>query len=291
MARQKQAGSRKRPMRGLGLAILLALGFALVLLQTAPRIADTFIPVRTATSDQIAGRSGNGWLARITGQVAREARIRELEAEVRDLARWRAAAVSMAARMEAYEEILNVQGEPPVRGVTARIAAESDGPFAETLLANAGRAQGVEAGFVAVNEAGLVGRVIQLGERSARILSVTDFNSRIPVMGEASGVRAIMYGGREEYGTLADRPEDDDFIEGERVLTSGEGGVFPRGLVAGRAVGRGNTWRVAFAMQTARAGFVRLLPPATIPKPEDEPVIDESAPIAEVGSAVRMAGQ
>ncbi|HCX10854.1 MAG TPA: Rod shape-determining protein MreC, partial [Hyphomonas sp.] len=45
-----------------------------------------------------------------------------------------------------------------------------------------------------LNEGGLVGRVIQLGEYSSRILLITDFNSRVPVMGEVSGVRAIHYG-------------------------------------------------------------------------------------------------
>lgn len=293
MAGQSKPVSRRKPMRGLGFGILVALGVALVLLQTAPRIAAALDPVRTATSDQLAGRSGPGWFERITGQSAREDRIAALEAEVRDLSRWRAAAITMAERLETYEAILNAQGEPPLRGVTARIVAESDGPFTETLLANAGREQGVEQGFVAVNEAGLVGRVIQLGERSSRILAVTDFNSRVPVMGEASGVRAIMYGGREALGSLSDLPEEDPFMPGERILTSGEGGVFPRGLVAGRAVRRGDTWRVRYAMKNGGEGFVRLLPPASIPKPEDDPpaVEDEGLPVAGLGTNTPIAGQ
>lgn len=290
MAGQTRSGTRRRPMRGLSLGILLALGLALVLLQTAPRIAAAFDPVRAATSDQLAGRGGPSWFDRVTGQTARAERVAELEAEVRDLARWRAAAISMAERLESYEVILNAQGEPPARGVTARIVAESDGPFAETLLANAGRVQGVEEGFIAVNEAGLVGRVIHLGERSSRILTVTDFNSRVPVLGEASGVRAIMHGGREELGALSDRPEADTFFESERILTSGEGGVFPRGIVAGRAVARGDDWRVRFAMKDGGEGFVRLVPPAAILKPEENPVL-ETGPLAEAETAAPEVGQ
>ena len=291
MARQPKLHSKKRPIRGLGLGILLAGAFGLVLLQTSPRISDALSPVRTATSDQLAARSGNGFFARLTGRATRDARVEELEKEVRDLARWRAAAISMAERLETYETILNVQGEPPARGVTARIVAESDGPFAETLLANAGRIHGVEDGFVAVNEAGLVGRVIQLGERSSRILMVTDFNSRVPVMGEASGVRAIMYGGREGFGLLADRPETDVFLPGERVLTSGEGGVFPRGIVVGQAQPRGDDWRAIFAMKKAGAGFVRLVPPQAVSKPEEEPPLADDVAVAEIGSGARLIGQ
>ncbi|MEO1474816.1 MAG: rod shape-determining protein MreC [Pseudomonadota bacterium] len=284
-------------MRGLGLAILFAVTFGFVLLQTAPRFAAGLDPVRTATSDQLAARSGNGWIAQLSGRVARDERVSELEAEVRDLSRWRSAAISMAERMETYEAILNIQGEPPALGVTARIVSESGGPFAETLLANAGRAQGVEDGFVAVNDGGLVGRVIQLGERSSRILKVTDFNSRVPILGEASGVRGIMYGGREGWGIITDRPEEDRFLPGERILTSGEGGVFPRGLVAGLAESRGEDWRVRYAMKDGQAGFVRLVPPASIPKPEEAPIIapdiepEGSIPIAQSGSGARLVGQ
>lgn len=298
MGRQRSTAKR-RPMRGLAFGILLALGGGIVVLQTAPTIQDAFTPVRTSANDQLVGNGNSASLyARITGKTSREARVRELEAEVRELARWRAAAISMAERLEAYEDILNLVGEPPAQGVTARIIAESDGPFADTLLANAGQTQGIEAGFVAINEGGLVGRVVQLGQRSSRILVVTDFNSRVPVMGETSGLRAIMYGGRDGVGALEDRPEIADFLPGERILTTGEGGLFPRGLVAGYAVKRANAWRVTYAMRQGAAGFVRLVPPAIIPKPEDNPVpTDEELPVdagasgPETGTAARLAGQ
>ena len=286
MARQRKAISKQRPMRGLALAILIALGVGVVLLQTAPSIKQAFNPVRAAASDQLVGGGGASWFAKMTGQTARNERIKSLEAEVRDLARWRAAAISMSERLESYEKILNVQGEPPVQGVTARIIAESDGPFADTLLANAGRSQGIGIGFIALNEGGLVGRVVQLGQRSSRILVVTDFNSRVPVMGEASGVRAIMYGGRDGIGALEDLPEIEQFKPGERILTTGEGGVFPRGLVAGFAEKRGASWRVAYAMERGEAGFVRLVPPARIPTPEEEPIIEEAKDDVLVSEAI-----
>lgn len=294
MSRQTGPNGQRRPMRALGYGILVAFGLGLVLIQSAPSIDRWFNPVRTSASDQVASGNGIGWLARITGQTSRNETIKELEAEIRDLERWRAAAITMAERMEAYETILNLQGEPPVQGVTARIVAESDGPFSQTLLANAGHVHGVEEGFVAVNEGGLVGRVIQLGARSSRILEVTDFNSRVPVLGEQSGVRAIMYGGSDGRGALEDRPEEDQFIAGERLLTSGEGGAFPRGLVAGYATPRGEDWRVEFAMQQGRVGFVRLIPERAIPRPEDNPaeaVVAEASPQREAGAGARRAGQ
>ena len=98
-------------------------------------------------------------------------------------------------------------------------------------------------------------------------------------------MRAILYGGRDGIGALQDRPELDPFVAGERILTTGEGGVFPRGILAGYAEMRGKNWRVDYAMNRGTAGFVRLLPPLLIAKPEDAPVLPE----ANVDS--RLAGQ
>ena len=277
-------------MRRLGLSVAVAAALGLLLMQTAPGIRDWFNPVRTVASDQLASSAKPGIISRITGSSAKDKRIAELEADVRDLERWRAAAISMAERLETYEQILNVMGEPPKRGITARVAAETNGPFAETYLANSGQRNGVRDSWIAVNEGGLVGRVIRVGERSSRILLVTDFNSRVPIMGEQSGLRGIIYGGRDGLGVVTDVPERDTFIPGERILTSGEGGVFPRGLIAGYAIQRGDDMRVKFAMTDSRGGYVRLIPKLEIPKPEDKPAIDE-VPVIEAASNPDLAGQ
>lgn len=279
--RSAQKGSRRSPKR-LVLGVFIFGFAALIIAQSAPQIRDTFNPVRASVGDRLGGGGQISLWDRLTGRAAQAQRIRELEAEVRDLSRYKAAAISMAERLEAYEDILNLMGEPPVRGVTARVTSESEGPFAQTLLANAGRMQGVEASSVALNEGGLVGRVIQLGERSARILLVTDFNSRVPVIGEVSGVHAIMQGGSTSSGTLTDLPERSDFIEGERILTSAEGGAFPRGLVVGEVHKSGDGWRVKYAMSEGSSGYVQLIPPPTIERPValgDDPAA-EGAPVA-----------
>lgn len=272
MARMRGKRLKGRPLRRYALFIALGGLFAVLLLQTSPRLRAMIDPTRTLAADQLASSARPGLWDQITGKAAREARIRELEAEVRELTRYRSVAISMAERLEAYEDMLNIMGEPPVRGVTARITSETNGPFREAILVNAGSLQGVEEGAYAENEGGLVGRVVALGERSARVLLVTDFNSRVPVMGEASGLRAILYGDRDDFGTLTDRPEKGEFILGERVLTSGEGGIFPRGIVVGEIIERGGDLRVDFGMTKSQGGFVRLMPSMQIPKPEEFPV-------------------
>ncbi len=271
----------KRSRRGV-VALLVALvlaGFLLVA-QTAPQVRDRVDPVRTAMGDSLGsgGKRGIGLWARISGQAAREERIRALETEVFELSRYKAAAFSMAERLETYEDILNLVGEPDMKDVTARVIAESDGPFRLTLLANAGTNSGVEAGAYAVNEGGLVGRVILIGERSSRILLVSDYNSRVPVVGEVSGLRGILRGENNNLGLLVDLPENTDFIEGERMLTSGEGGAFPRGLVVGEARQIDKQWRVRYAMNASRGGYVQILPPNPIEAPDGVMALPELPP-------------
>ncbi|MEL6286038.1 MAG: rod shape-determining protein MreC [Pseudomonadota bacterium] len=276
-------------MRQLALAVFIVLSLALLVAQTAPVISRNLTPVRTLAGDlqtfgdrreqTVAGDEAPGIWARLTGQADTARRIKQLENEVAELSRYRQAAIAMNERFFAYQAMLNAVDDAPIdwaqQSKTVRIVAETDGPFADTLLADAGRRSGVQVDDVAFNEMGLVGRVIAVGERSSRILMITDFNSRVPVMGERSGVRAVLYGSRDLVGRLSDLPEDDGFIIGERILTSGEGGVFPRGLVAGFVYGSPRDWRVRFTMADARGGFVRLLPPPTIPSPEAEPATDD----------------
>ena len=273
MPRAGGKGYRQRPLRRYGFFVAVAGLLALLLLQTSPRLNEGVAPIRTAASDQLFHVTRPSLIDRISGASARERRILELEARVRELAQYKALALTMTERLEVYEDILNMQGEPGGAEVTARIMAETNGPFAEALLANAGATNGVSEGYYAENDRGLVGRVVQVGNRSSRILKVTDFNSRVPVMGETSGLRAIMFGGRDNLGRLTDLPEQGDFLPNERILTSGEGGLFPRGVVVGYVRGEdGKEIKVDLAMLSGQLSYVRLKPTMTIDSPESDPV-------------------
>ncbi len=88
-------------------------------------------------------------------------------------------------------------------------------------------------GQIALDESGLVGRVTELGARSARVLLITDMNSRIPVTLENSRARAILVGTNGPRPRLMYWPEGVMPAEGERVVTSAEAGAFPAGLPVG----------------------------------------------------------
>ena len=88
-------------------------------------------------------------------------------------------------------------------------------------------------GQIALDDRGLVGRVMEVGMRSARVLLLTDINSRIPVVMEQSRARAMLVGTNGPRPRLLHWPEGVQPAEGERIVTSAEANAFPAGLPVG----------------------------------------------------------
>jgi len=270
--------------------------------QTVQQAGDGAAGAAGAAATQPA-RAGEGFFARLGGMWTAHSRVEELERENQELQAWRELAERLAERNARYEALLRMpvdafgEGADVESSIAAQLVLDSGGPFTRTLVANAGADHGVRVGYIAVNENGLIGRVVSVGARSARILMLDDYNSRIPVMGEASRVRAVLAGQATRPPDLYTSPFQMqsprlDFIvgaqslrEGERVVTSGDGGLYPRGIPVGvaRASGDGQ-WRVALAASQRPIDFVRILPYVGIERPETALVEDDGPPLNSVSS-------
>ncbi|MFZ4068953.1 MAG: rod shape-determining protein MreC [Caulobacterales bacterium] len=224
-------------------------------------------------------------------------RVKQLERENAELRAWRGLALALAERNERYEQLLKMPAASmggaltPNAGVAARLVLDAGGPFRRTLLANAGADLGVKRGYIAVNENGLVGRVVSVGASTARVLLLDDYNARVPVMGQTSRVRAIMVGEPGGSAPLEGmlhltQPKLGPIVaagstlrEGEAVVTSGDGGVFPGGLLVGYARrDNASQWRVDLAVAKSGIDMVRIIPFAQPTPPEAAPVNDAGPP-------------
>ncbi len=260
-------------------AVVVGLGismFGVLAIQTSTAVRGG-IDASRESMDGVAANLANfssgiaGWSFGFGRNAEDEAKIAELEARVRDLQRWKDLAETMALRMERYEKLLDLVGETQGQSVTARVVAEENGPFAATRIANAGAANGVREGFAVVNENGLVGRVIRVGEYTSRILLLTDFSSRIPVMGTQSGDRALLVGDSGTGAQLLEPETPDKIIAGEVWVTSGDDGKLPLGVRVGTARKDGAGWRIDLEMERSPVDFVRLVPPPDFAAPETAP--------------------
>jgi rod shape-determining protein MreC len=257
---------------------LLILGKADVRLLEAinTRITDALTPVLDFVVQPInASRRFAEAVGELVALRADNVRLREQNAR---LLEWQSVARQLALENAALRQVLNaeVEDEHPTV-VTARVVGDSGGPFVQTVLVNAGAERGVVSGMAALNERGLVGRVIEVGRRSARILLLTDFNSRIPVMIEPSRDQAILAGDNSREPGLVFLPINPRLSVGDRVVTSGRGGMLPPGLAVGviSAIGEHKT-AVTPLVDWDRLSYLRLLeyravlPPERLAEPQQE---------------------
>ncbi|MCI4661414.1 MAG: rod shape-determining protein MreC [Neomegalonema sp.] len=176
---------------------------------------------------------------------------------------WREVAQRLEEENARLRALNNVKVPPRFGFATAEVIADSGGPFSQSVLVNLGSGDGVDDGAAAVDASGVVGRVVGVGEQSARVLLLTDLNSRAPVLVGEGRERAILSGDNTDYPQLDFVFAPERIVEGARVLTSGEGGVFPPGLQIGRvALPPAQTpnapMRVVLSADLNRLDFVRL---------------------------------
>ncbi len=151
---------------------------------------------------------------------------------------------TMASRLEKENRQLavqmNVVPPPDVAFLTARVVADTGGAFFHSLLINAGEREGVRKGQAAMINETLVGRVIEVGMHSARVLLLTDLNSRISVEVQNRPVRAILTGDNDEFPHLSYVTGNPDLKTGDLVVTATRNLAFPPGIPVGTVLVEAN---------------------------------------------------
>lgn len=224
--------------------LLILLAAAIILLGKADQtmfdslritVTDDAAPALDALSRPLAAIGGA--VDRVRGVVTMYQDNLRLEQENARLLQWQQVALKLSADNRQLRGLLKVVPENAVSYVTARVIANSGGSYVRTVMVNAGSDQGLARGQAAITGDGLVGRLTEVGSRAARVLLLTDLNSRIPVLVEGSRVNAMLAGDNSDRPLLMYVSEPDKLKIGDRIVTSGEGGVFPPGLPVGMVAG------------------------------------------------------
>lgn len=182
-----------------------------------------------------------------------------LERENERLRHWQTVARRLEAENTALRSLTDMAPDRRVRFVTARVVGDQGGAFARSVLVNAGNRDGVAKGQAAITSEGLAGRVAEVGVRSARVLLVTDINSRIPVLVGEGRDRAILAGDNTNQPRLRYLAPGTEIRPGDHVVTSGHGAIFPPGLPIGVVTQASETtMRVQPFVDWAHMEFLRL---------------------------------
>lgn len=277
----------RQALARLVLPLLVAASFALMLLGKADallaerartKLADLLVPVYAVLAEPARSiRDVVEEAHELVNLRTENARLREENIRLRQ---WHDAALRLDAEVAQLRDQLGFV--PEARGTfrSAKVVADAGGAYARAVLIGIGPATPVARGQVAVDAGGLVGRITDVGSRSARILLITDLNSRVPVMVERTRATAIL------TGTNGPRPRLAHWLDGsepprpgDRIVTAAQANAFPPGLPVGVVVeGRGGLEIAPFAdldrLELVRVfdfGLSGILPPESIARPEPAP--------------------
>jgi rod shape-determining protein MreC len=156
-------------------------------------------------------------------------RIQALEIERQKL-------LEAAATNRQLKELLDFRGSLSGTPVIASIIANSASNWFQSCVLDKGSADGIRKGMGVVTPLGVVGQVVSVTARTAKVLLLTDPNSGIDVLVQRTRSRGIVSGSLETGTILKYVKRSEDIQEGDRLITSGTDGVFPKGMMVGTVI-------------------------------------------------------
>lgn len=222
----------------------VVLAFALVLLLLQRVNPDLGARMRGATADALSpvisvARAPVDGIRRIGGAIADHSNVvaenRRLKAELARAETRAAETAKLAAEVKRMDGLIGLR-RPERRLVASAVAsAVSAGAGQRQAIISAGLSDGVRPRMPVIAAEGLAGRVTDVGQAAARVMLLTDADSRVPVKVLRTGWTGLAVG---TGGTLMDFQFDiasgtDSIRVGDRLVTSGDGGLYPPGLPVG----------------------------------------------------------
>lgn len=267
MARHDNSDDFIGPVRRLlvGFVVFLLLGTFLIWRIDSPRV-ERF---RLAVIDRVVP-SFSWAMAPVTGVVdlvsdfqsyqQLAAQNDDLRRELQQMKAWKEAALQLEQENARLLDLNKVSLDPKLTYVTGVVMTDSGSPFRQSVLLNVGKRDGIIDGWPAMDGIGLVGRISGVGQNTSRAILLTDTSSRIPVTIQPSGQKAILAGDNTLNPPIEFLENADLVRPGDRVITSGDGGVFPPDLLVGQvALGKDRRLRTRLSADYGRLEFLRVL--------------------------------
>ncbi|MEP5758579.1 MAG: rod shape-determining protein MreC [Litoreibacter sp.] len=184
----------------------------------------------------------------------------ELRRELQQMKSWREAAIQLEQENARLLDLNKVRLNARLTEVTGVVLTDNGSPFRRSVLLNVGSRDGILDGWATMDGLGLVGRISGVGERTSRVILLTDTNSRVPVTIQPSGQKALLVGDNTLAPPVDIVENIEDVRPGDRVVSSGDGKVFPADILVGQIVqGSDGRLRVRLAADYGRLEFLRVL--------------------------------
>lgn len=241
---------RPRQPSDLGLRLLIFALAALLLmaLQLTGQLQTLRSAISVLTSPAQLGATGAA--KNITDGVTFLLELRTLRQRVAELEEINSSLRSEIFRLNEVErenermrQILRFAATSPgleLRGaqVVARVIGQESTNFLDYIEVDLGATQGIEVGMPVLTEQGLVGRISEVNNVTAKVLLITDPSSGVNAILQSSRLNGVVEGAADGMLLMDLIPQGPDFSVGEVVLTSGLGQRFPAGIPIGQVVER-----------------------------------------------------
>jgi len=135
---------------------------------------------------------------------------------------------------ERYRKLLKIKQQMEYPVVFAQVIGVDLAPWAGTILVDSGRKDGVLPDMVALSWQGVIGHTIESFPTSSRILLLSDPRSRIAAIIQRTRVRGVLKGTGSSVCSLVYVEKGTDVEVGDKVISAGTDGIFPKGLLLGK---------------------------------------------------------
>lgn len=220
-------------------ANILILAVLLVLIAANSKTISS--PFRVKVADQISGPLGMGrgikqFLLRLLPWKAIYDENKMLRARNEILSRKLEEAGLLVTENERLKELLNFRKSIPYNTIPAQVIGRDPTNWSNSVIIDKGTAAGVKVNKSVISTRGLVGRVLEVGRHSAKILLITDPNSKVGALIQRNGQGGMLVGRPDGKCKMLYVALDSDISPGDMVLTAGFGAIYPKGILVGEVI-------------------------------------------------------
>jgi rod shape-determining protein MreC len=275
----RRTGFSRRAQYGLflsyvvaGVGVVVGLGLLLLSRLDPPAFSALRTGVAELTTPVASGLNGIRRAATIpagvTDYFGGAQKIRALRKQIDEDRAMMMRARTLNAENRRLRALLQVRDSEAVPVVAARLVASTASSTRRYATLNAGSRQGVASGQPVRGPDGLIGRVLEVGPNSARVLLIIDAESIVPVRRTRDGLPAIISGRGD--GLLEVRSAasvNAPFHVGDAFVTSGTGGLYPPNIPVARALANARDVATARAFANPDALDFALVQRVFLPDP------------------------
>ena len=140
--------------------------------------------------------------------------------------------------------------------LVAKVLLDKNSPFLKSLIVNKGSKDNLKIGMAVLDGSYLVGKIVEVNYATARVLLISDLNSKIPVILEPGDIQSIMTGTGKNFGKIQHFEKEYNISEKKIIYTSGAGGVFKSGIPIGELIDED---KIQFFSDLSQLTFVKLV--------------------------------